>query len=169
MKVDLAKLGREDSLALDERVPAEAELWRETGPKFEGPLIVELQVRSTASGQVLVQGRLAGRVLQQCRRCLEGITLELDREVYFVFAPSNELEVEPGDEVYELPTRARELDLTSAVREEVVLTTPVYGVCREGCRGLCPRCGQNWNENDCDCALEEPDPRWDALRALNEE
>ncbi len=72
-----------------------------------------------------------------------------------------------GDEYVFDPTRG-ELDLSNAVREEVILALNPYVVCDPGCRGLCPRCGTNLNERSCGCAEEERDPRWEALRALKD-
>ena len=39
-------------------------------------------------------------------------------------------------------------------------------LCREDCKGLCPKCGRNLNEGPCGCDLHEEDPRWDALKGL---
>ena len=43
------------------------------------------------------------------------------------------------------------LDVTSDVRQEILLSYPPKLLCREDCRGLCPRCGINLNEGDCTC------------------
>jgi uncharacterized protein len=50
--------------------------------------------------------------------------------------------------------------------ERVQMAIPMKPLCREDCKGLCPRCGQDRNVLTCNCSLEETDPRWDALRAL---
>jgi uncharacterized protein len=38
-------------------------------------------------------------------------------------------------------------------------------ICAEDCRGLCPRCGANLNETDCNCE-KDVDPRLASLKAL---
>jgi uncharacterized protein len=58
------------------------------------------------------------------------------------------------------------LDLSEAVREEVVLAIDPYVVCDPGCPGLCPKCGADLKDGDCGCTEEESDPRWDTLREL---
>jgi hypothetical protein len=60
----------------------------------------------------------------------------------------------------------REIDLTDAVREHVLLAVPGFVECSESCRGLCPRCGVNRNDVSCDCAENAGDDRWAALRDL---
>jgi len=54
-------------------------------------------------------------------------------------------------EAYLIPRRAAELDLGDAVREELILAVPEYVLCREDCRGMCPRCGVDLNAGPCDC------------------
>ncbi len=59
------------------------------------------------------------------------------------------------------------VELAEELREAVVLNVPFYPVCGHGCRGLCSRCGKNWNEGPCECeAPRDPSP-WLALDGLN--
>lgn len=43
------------------------------------------------------------------------------------------------------------VDLTEDIRQEILLSDPMTLLCRQECRGLCPRCGQNLNEGPCGC------------------
>jgi uncharacterized protein len=85
-----------------------------------------------------------------------------------LFVPSGAAGVEEDEGTRLLPDGAADLDLAEAVREELVLTQSPFAVCAPDCRGLCPQCGANLNEESCECAWEELDPRWEALRALKE-
>lgn len=58
------------------------------------------------------------------------------------------------------------LDLTEAIRQYTLLVTPMKPLCREDCAGLCPDCGQNLNQNPCDCLAQAIDPRWSNLSKL---
>jgi uncharacterized protein len=59
-----------------------------------------------------------------------------------------------------------ELDLAELAAEQILLGLPMRWVCNEACRGLCPQCGANRNqENACTCE-PETDPRWQALADL---
>ena len=60
----------------------------------------------------------------------------------------------------------KELDLDMLIFDEVVPQLPSRLLCKEDCKGLCPKCGCNRNEVKCDCTDKEPDPRWAALRNL---
>lgn len=59
-----------------------------------------------------------------------------------------------------------ELDTEPLVAELVQLEMPTRPLCREECRGLCPVCGGDRNERECDCEREVSDPRWSALAEL---
>jgi uncharacterized protein len=56
--------------------------------------------------------------------------------------------------------------LEDTLREQVLLALPLKSVCREECKGLCPHCGKNLNENECSCVDEVEDPRWSALKEI---
>jgi len=86
-----------------------------------------------------------------------------------LFTPTDESDESDDDGTRPLPEGVGELSLKEAIREEVILSQSLLVLCKPDCRGLCPRCGANWNEERCECSVEEADPRWDALRALNEE
>jgi DUF177 domain-containing protein len=56
--------------------------------------------------------------------------------------------------------------LNDVLREFILLTLPMQRVCRESCKGICPFCGQNRNQKECQCHAETSDDRWAALKAL---
>jgi uncharacterized protein len=58
------------------------------------------------------------------------------------------------------------IDLWPFVREQVLLAVPPSPLCSEGCKGLCPACGQDLNLRDCGHRQENLDPRWQALKGL---
>jgi uncharacterized protein len=93
------------------------------------------------------------------------VLTELDEELSLVYAPEDLLSGEEGD-VRPIPYGARELNIGDAVREELILALDPFVLCDPTCRGLCPRCGVNLNQQTCSCVTEESDPRWDVLRAL---
>ena len=61
------------------------------------------------------------------------------------------------------------LQVNDVLREVVMLAAPMQVVCQESCRGICPYCGQNRNQRECDCRSELADDRWSKLRSLKVE
>lgn len=169
LTLDLVRLEREGTRAVEADLPVESPLWEGTTLRFLDPVRVRLRASSAGSGEVVVRGRVQGRRSMECRRCLEPVELPVDQEVVLVYAPSDALEDDDDTDVRPLPARATTLDLSAAVREELILNAARYVVCDADCKGLCPGCGANRNHESCECTPEERDPRWDALRALKSE
>lgn len=110
----------------------------------------------------------------RCTRCLEPVELPVEAEVELA------LRVQPGppaagefqlvrEELDLLVLEEERVDLGPILLEQLQLHVPMRALCREDCRGLCPRCGRNRNEEPCDCADTRVDPRWAALAALRDD
>jgi len=57
-----------------------------------------------------------------------------------------------------------ELELDSLVVSDILLELPGKYLCSEDCKGLCPDCGCNLNEEDCSCRKGTIDPRLEILK-----
>jgi uncharacterized protein len=101
----------------------------------------------------------------ECRRCLVSVTVPIEASVDALFARDPDALEDPSS--YALAPDATGIDLRPAVREELLLAVPQWVVCREDCRGLCPRCGKDLNAGPCDCP-PAGDPRWRGLAALKD-
>ena len=55
-------------------------------------------------------------------------------------------------------------DLTEMIRDTLIAAQPIKNLCKEDCKGLCPVCGVNLNETDCNCEKFIVDPRLEALQ-----
>jgi uncharacterized protein len=148
-------------------VPADDPLWEGTGLRFAGPLTVEVDGRAIASGAVLLRVRFRGSVHVECRRCGAPVEAGIDEQVELLFEPLSDREAEElAGEVYPLPGIGDTLDVSEALREQVLLSVPDLVLCEEACRGLCGQCGADLNRAPCDCVpAAEPSP-WDALRGI---
>lgn len=173
LTLDLARLEQERGpVHVHEEVPPDAALFEDADLRLGSPLTVDVMVTLLASGEVVVRGTFSGTLSRECRRCLDPVEVPLEEEVDLLFIPEDELapeEEEEEEEVRRFNLASGTLELGRAIREEAILRAPMYVECTPDCEGLCPVCGTNLNEDDCDCTLDEPDPRWDALRAINTE
>ena len=121
------------------------------------------QLSATGPGSYYWRGRLATAVRTACRRCLAPVVQSLQTPVDILFTEDQQAD-DPS--IYLIPQRSTTLDLSEAIREELMLAVPEYVLCRDDCRGLCPQCGKDLNEGPCDCRPATTDPRWAALLAL---
>lgn len=147
------------------RLPEDGPEWGADAPRFEGPVSVEGRAQALTEDDVLVRVTVEGAVVGECSRCLAPVQ---DRFRYSFDLYFSSVADEDDGEVRPLPPEAVSLDLAAPLREELLLALPTYRLCREDCAGLCPSCGANRNESPCGCSTEEIDPRWAALRTLNE-
>jgi uncharacterized protein len=162
-------LEREGSLDVRGEIPPDHPSWEGTELRFSTPLVVFGEALWVSSGGVFARLRVQGQMPQECRRCLDPVDVPVEETLELVFAPPDE-GAEPGDDAVRLlPDDVAELDLSEAIREEMILSQSMLALCKTDCRGLCPSCGVNLNVEICQCSKEESDPRWDALRTLNEE
>lgn len=167
LNVDLGPLERGPK-EWRERIPTDDGPWSDTDLRFAEAPEARLRAALTGDRGVHVTGELEATVVLACRRCLKDVPRDLEVELDLLFDPAVEKEGEE-EQVYRLEAEADTLDLAPALREQLLLDVPPFPLCREECRGLCPKCGIDRNEDSCDCTLREPDPRWDALRDLREE
>lgn len=165
LTVDLARLERLGRLRIETELPPDFTLWEEGDVALSGPLEVRLEARR-AGRDLLVEGRLAGEVVINCRRCLEPVRQRIDEEVSFFFRAGIDRLAAEREEIYVLPEGVREVDLTDAVREHLLLSVPRFVECRAECRGLCPRCGVNLNDGTCSCEESDTDERWTPFHGL---
>jgi uncharacterized protein len=85
-----------------------------------------------------------------------------------VFA-TEQLNEEDDGGVRSFEPEGQKLELSKAVREEMILAVNPYVVCDPDCQGLCPQCGANLNEDSCHCIGDKGDPRWGPLQDLKSE
>lgn len=168
LRVDLGQLGREGSVTVEGTITAEDELWKDTGLVWVDGVAVKLQATNTLTDEVVARGAADGVLRHVCRRCLEKVETSFRGDLTLVFVEGGSDEDDESGS-YPFDGSDSDLDMSSAVREEILLAVNPYVVCTPDCAGLCPQCGTNLNEAPCDCTFDEVDPRWGALRDLKSE
>lgn len=167
LRVDLLHLRRSRKLDLSASIESDHEIWTGSELKFTDPVQVTGSVAATAGGGVVVRGFWKAPMCYDCGRCLRELRLEVKRPLTLVYVPAEGWEVsDPG--VRTLGVRETTLDLTEAIREEIVLEVPRYLVPREQEDGRCTECGDpvkrfSRAEEEFGSGI---DPRWSALKAL---
>ena len=135
------------------------------------PLVGKVRFLRTGNG-ILVTGHLHTEVRLPCQRCLTPVTVPITLALEEQFRPSIDivtgvvLPVEDGADEATRTDWHHTLDLTEVVRQDLLLAIPMSILCNPHCRGFCPGCGANLNEEPCHCQHEESDPRLAALREL---
>lgn len=136
--------------------------------RVERPVDVELSYYR-AGTEIFLEGEVMAAAAAGCARCAEEFPTVRRRRFRYVLAP-RAIGVDDGgvraDDLEFTLYEGDAVDLTPLVREQVLLALAERPLCREDCRGLCPRCGANLNEAPCGCRTETVDPRLAVLRTL---
>jgi uncharacterized protein len=122
-----------------------------------------IRLTRTTEG-ILAQGEITGLTQSLCSRCLDEInqSLTVTLSDLFSYPPST-----APDQSLIVPETGL-LELRSHVREYFLLAAPTRPLCQKDCKGLCPECGGNLNEEACEHPDREIDPRFEALKSLIE-
>lgn len=137
---------------------------------------IELSGEFTRIGrEAFFQGRVGAEVQFMCSRCLEEYQKEVEVPLSTCFIPVPENQ--PQDE-HELRAsdieleyyRENTIDLAQPVFDQILLTQPLIPLCDPDCKGLCPQCGVNRNQELCQCkeGQELEDPRLEVLQKLKD-
>jgi uncharacterized protein len=122
---------------------------------------------------IRLRGRLSAGLELQCARCLDPVPQDVKREFDLLYRPlgadAGKDELSVTDAEAEIGYYQGEgLALEDVLREQILLALPLKVTCRADCKGLCPQCGKNLNQEQCSCSTEVEDPRWAALKDVRE-
>lgn len=126
------------------------------------PVEVEGSVRNTAE---LLELELTARTTLDavCSRC--GKEFPQEKEIFYECMLAEKVQSEDNDSIVLLENGG--VDAGDLARTAFILGMDTKTLCSEDCKGLCPRCGVDWNLGPCSCK-KEPDPRLAALAKLLE-
>lgn len=135
----------------------------------EGPILVDLRIEKTGRN-VRVKGANKATFILNCSRCLEEFPWDLTSDFDFLLAlpdPGNIAERELASEDMDVSFFDGEyVDIAQIAAEQIFLHLPIKPLCREACKGLCPRCGVNLNVDACRCIPEQGTSPFGALKKI---
>lgn len=134
------------------------------------PASVSGKVR-LAGNEVFVNGHVEARATVECDRCLQPVGTPVNADFALEYITGSEYESSGTAELTEAELSVsvfdgEGIDVDEIVKEQIVLAVPTRMLCREDCKGICPECGTDRNTGDCNCATNDIDPRWAALKNL---
>jgi uncharacterized protein len=100
---------------------------------------------------IVAQGNFTATLPAECARCLKDFITPIPilLEELFVYPPQNATDalLAIGEDAH--------LDLEPVLREFLIVNQPIRPLCRLDCKGLCPICGNDLNEEQCSHPAEE--------------
>jgi len=134
-----------------------------------GPIVGHVRMRRVNQG-LLVDGSVDLALEHVCARCLNHFEMPMHVTFEERFYPT--VDVLTGtplppieeDDVF-LIDEHHQVDLTEALRQNVLLAVPMVPLCNPDCAGLCSQCGHDLNLGPCQCE-PEVDIRLNVLKVL---
>ncbi|MDO4581876.1 MAG: DUF177 domain-containing protein [Bacillota bacterium] len=130
-------------------------------------LLEPLTISGTAENNghtIAVSGEYGSCLELICARCLQPYRLPVKAPLNLFFAARAKLDADGEQDVY--PYDGESAPLTPHILAEIYFDLPMQPLCREDCRGICPHCGVDLNQQSCSCAVQQIDSRWEKLRDL---
>ena len=134
------------------------------GVSFPSPMKVTGDITNTA-GYMRMTLTMSVDYQATCARCLAPVSGEFTLDLEKTVAPRNllgDLDEDRLDDYAIIEDGF--LDMDEPLKEQLEMEFPLRFLCKEDCKGLCPKCGKNLNESDCECAKKEIDPRLAVLQ-----
>lgn len=131
---------------------------------LSGSVHVEGRVENHA-GYLTLSGSAVLAGVVRCGRCCK----EFETRLVFPLEYKLAEELANEDEEEFLLLEDGRLELSETVRGQMLTEMPYRFLCKEDCKGLCPKCGCDLNVERCSCDTREIDPRWAALGSFFEE
>jgi uncharacterized protein len=169
MRIEIEKLEETggkfaESYAPDQLIFEDSEL------QLTEPVTVRGQARRKGS-EVELRGELHAKAAAPCGRCLQPVELPIEVRFTERFVPAVSWRNEPQHELQHEDLNIAVFDgagieLDDLVKEEILLAVPGHVLCRGDCKGLCPVCGADRNQENCECESGQVDSRWEKLKDL---
>ncbi|MCL4554108.1 MAG: DUF177 domain-containing protein [Actinobacteria bacterium] len=132
------------------------------------PAQVDITVTNTGAGLVAM-GSVAATLRTECSRCLEPFEMPVVGTIEAFFTTADRaIDLPEGQEWS--PIQGETVDVLPGVLAAILVELPIAPVHSDDCRGICPKCGCDLNENRCECPSDAKAPNpFEALRSLQEE
>jgi len=125
----------EQEVILKEQVAVAAWNMDSFDVKFVDDICLDARFRKNGK-EIFVDTQVMTYRVITCSRCLETVKQGVKQKLSFV---------------YNVESLGEYLEIDKDVREEILLNFPMKVLCRQECRGLCPKCGVNLNNGQCKC------------------
>lgn len=125
-----------------------AESFLSEGLPSNGKFIGEIEIFGETVNEnenVVIRGEIKCCKEFNCDRCL---TLSTEKQIH-----KFEEEIDSAEIVEDL------FDIEELVRDNLIASQSLKNLCKADCKGLCPVCGQNLNDGECNCDRLSVDPR----------
>lgn len=121
---------------------------------------------STYDDQIILKVSTSINAELECDRCAKLYPSRIESSYKMVYLHE---EIDGDNDSVDVTYISKDtdmIDISEDVREYSLLAVPMKKLCKEDCKGLCLKCGNDLNKDYCGCKKEEVDIRWKPLLEL---
>jgi uncharacterized protein len=167
VRIDLNKVLSFEDEKYKETVPFEQEMFKSKLGEYpitkKTPL--SLEIRNVENRMLEITATMELTLSTTCDRCLEDVEVDMYvdilRELPIV---EKQLVMQDMEDTEYIIGSSLETD--ELVYSELLMRWPMKILCRQDCKGLCNKCGNNLNQEECGCDRIELDPRMAAIKDI---
>ncbi|KZL94450.1 YceD family protein [Clostridium magnum] len=163
MKLDVSELLKRERAVKELHLEVNEESFYDGSETVQLLEPIKLDGTITKSGDILTLNCAIHAVLElTCSRCLQKFGYSVDMTIEEEFT-NNEKANKDEDIIF---IDSDTIDITEVIENNIILTLPIKRLCKEDCKGLCQRCGTNFNLSTCQCENDDIDPRLAKLKDM---
>jgi uncharacterized protein len=156
--------GKKAEIEISQEVKCDSNELRTYGVTESSPVILDGRIFFVDS-ELYLELNYRSEFIFECSRCLEGVKRDIQGRIFKEILHEDEIE----EEIDAVGHSNYLINLYDVVMEDLILSIPIQVLCDSECKGLCPNCGINLNQKQCDCEDEKIDPRFESLKQLFKE
>lgn len=168
MIINLSDLLEEETLSIHFEREMELDSLNVNGRdiRFTDPIKVVGDIYKVSKDMV-IEAKLIYYYKENCARCLKDFKKEVIRNLSGTLVNKEKVDEEEAEvDDIAIEYGSKQINIKEAIIDEIVLSLPMKSLCKSDCKGICQKCGQNLNEKECDCTIDNIDPRFEKLKEL---
>ncbi|MBN2572835.1 MAG: DUF177 domain-containing protein [Ignavibacteriales bacterium] len=103
--------------------------------------------------QIIVKCYIELNVHLNCDRCNEEYETKVTNDFILTYLFDRNRVQEDELNIYYLSPTEDKIDISKDVYEYSIISLPLKNLCKDDCKGLCPKCGKNLNKEKCTCEI----------------
>ena len=128
---------------------------------FEGDTAIDGEI-ANQSGDFYLTAKVSGEFSISCARCGKPLHESFSFELNEKLIKEGSKSTDEDAVVFE----GNVIDIADLAVNAFLMDAPGKYLCKDDCKGLCPICGIDRNEETCSCEDESTDPRLDILNNI---
>jgi uncharacterized protein len=113
-------------------------------------------------GILRLKGNLKAHYMTVCSRCVKPLDREINIDIAEEIVNLDKAKDTDKENIYTFSGGYLYVD--RIIQDNTILSLPMREICSPECKGICPKCGKDLNEETCRCKEDNIDMRLEALK-----